>query len=284
MTATVVLHCGEFVMIGTDTRTAFGDPPTSFDDDAVKLWRSDAGLITGYGYVPLLDAVKQRFVAHGVEHTDQLATIVHEERTARERWDPGWRSTYALDTGWFVTYETIAEGVRRVRCRCVRADGDSWGASAPFALVQLPHGARPDEARSLEKALLPKVRAVETFVGLYGAIHHHAELAAEVVRYASERFNTCGPWMSVGVHAVCGSRRFTIGATLARRSRAPFRSPATATPDVGRLAVGPAGSLPSDTPPRPHGGVSARPVGHSRLPSPGEASHHQSHTEPKRGQ
>lgn len=117
VTFLVAIHAGGYVLLAADKMEsvrAFGQS-FSVHGAASKIVQTPLGAITGAGLVSLLDAVKTRVQAASVSHTDQVLSIIHDERDrAREQ---GSASEQDLAcTSWLLTYRAPVGGDIAVRC------------------------------------------------------------------------------------------------------------------------------------------------------------------------
>jgi len=109
MTLVIGMHLSEFVLLAADTRTTRGYPGevVDVDDDTCKILKTPIGLITGAGYVTLLDAVKERLMDEPIDRTEDIEGIIAEERqvVADELDDNARLRSEGLDyTSWMFTY------------------------------------------------------------------------------------------------------------------------------------------------------------------------------------
>jgi hypothetical protein len=117
VTFLVAIHAGSYVLLAADKMESvrvFGQS-IPLHGAASKIVQTPLGAITGAGLVFLLDAVKTRVQAASVSHTDQVLSIIHDERDrARER---GGASEQDLAcTSWLLTYRAPVGGDIAVRC------------------------------------------------------------------------------------------------------------------------------------------------------------------------
>lgn len=117
VTFLIAIHAGGYARLAADkmeSARAFG-LTVPLNSEASKIVETPLGAVTGAGLVSLLDAVKRRIQTESVSHTDQMLSVIHDERQrAREQ---GEASEQDLAyTSWLLTYRARAgEGVA-VRC------------------------------------------------------------------------------------------------------------------------------------------------------------------------
>jgi hypothetical protein len=71
MTAILGMNLGDYLILSSDTRATLETPfGKHYEDGDQKLLKTSCGLVTGAGYVPLLEAVKKKMNAKDISHTD----------------------------------------------------------------------------------------------------------------------------------------------------------------------------------------------------------------------
>ena len=88
MSLVIAMHSNEFSIIAADKRTVFAIDAQIVhkNDDSEKIYKTGLGLITGCGYIELLDAVKHRIANTPITNTDQIVDIIINERKAISFW------------------------------------------------------------------------------------------------------------------------------------------------------------------------------------------------------
>lgn len=117
MTFLIAIHASGYALLAADKMESvrtFGQT-VPLNIEASKIVETPLGAVTGAGLVSLLDAVKDRIQTESVSHTDQMLSVIHEERQrAREQ---GSASTQDLaHTSWLLTYRARAGDDVAVRC------------------------------------------------------------------------------------------------------------------------------------------------------------------------
>lgn len=118
MTIAFGIDLNSYAILAADTRTTydvFGTP--YYDDESPKVQSTTMGLITGAGFLPLLDAVKGRLAHETITHTSRLLSIILEETSRiREEWQKHLQiETWIEQTGWIFSYSTILDNSPRLR-------------------------------------------------------------------------------------------------------------------------------------------------------------------------
>lgn len=88
MTITLGIDFGDYIFIAADTRTVTYDRLgriIHIRDDTQKIIKTRFGLVTGSGYLDLLDAIKSKLVEENSKlHTDKILDIIKAEWTKCE--------------------------------------------------------------------------------------------------------------------------------------------------------------------------------------------------------
>lgn len=117
MTIKVGINLGEYAILAADTRVSFisGDYLLSFRDDAEKIQKTKIGLITGAGYVDLLNDVKDYLSINEITHTSEIEEAIRKFRgkytlECNLNSHINGRSKKSFEsTGWIYTYSTPFE-------------------------------------------------------------------------------------------------------------------------------------------------------------------------------
>ncbi|MDZ7855747.1 hypothetical protein [Sphaerotilus sp.] len=117
MTFLVAIHAGSYVLLAADKMESVRvfDQSLPLHSTASKIVDTPLGAITGAGLVSLLDAVKARIQAEPVSHTDQVLSIIHDERD-RARGQGSASEQDLAYTSWLLTYRAPVGGDIAVRC------------------------------------------------------------------------------------------------------------------------------------------------------------------------
>ena len=109
MSLVVGMNVGEYVLLASDTRITGirKEGPRIHSDGHSKVHRTGMGIVTGTGFVGLLDSVRKRWVEEDPTHTDAIKTIVREESSeALELYQNHQVVSHAIkhETFWLFTY------------------------------------------------------------------------------------------------------------------------------------------------------------------------------------
>jgi hypothetical protein len=120
MTLLTTIHLGDYAIIASDRKEVFKFNGTVIPrhENADKLIETGIGLITGSGYVALLNAVKERVAVEDITHTDQILNIITSERW-QIRHSPLYseyqKNEFLNFTCWLLSYRTIADKSQYLR-------------------------------------------------------------------------------------------------------------------------------------------------------------------------
>lgn len=109
MTIALGIHLGTYAMLAADTRITYPTYLWLHDDAARKIQKTTLGLITGAGYVPLLDQVKRKLATESPTNTNDILAIIREAR-ANMLEAGGEVQSLVQTTGWIFTYNSLADG------------------------------------------------------------------------------------------------------------------------------------------------------------------------------
>ena len=118
MTIAIGVNLGSYAILAADTRTTYYRLGMPFcDDNSSKVQKTTMGLITGAGFLPLLDGVKRMLVTEQVTNTERVLSIINEES---ERARQAWRIHSQIDfwieqTGWIFSYTTTLDNQPTLR-------------------------------------------------------------------------------------------------------------------------------------------------------------------------
>lgn len=216
MTMAVGFHLGGYVMLAADTRVTgylFG-VPISCQDDQEKVHRTGIGLITGAGYCPLLEAVRDRFKSMGEGNSNDIIRIIREEREKQRAQLAlaGLISSKSVDTGWIFTYLTAADGKLKLRMGLSHSTIDDKQfcvyESGQCCLIA-PAEASKQQAEVLHEGLIAALEPLQDIsdqAKLQASIVRHWGLIAGVIRKLKPQFPSISAFSQVGVHLASGHR------------------------------------------------------------------------------
>lgn len=109
MTIAIGINLGLCAILAADTRTTYNRfGHVFYDDNSEKVQKTKMGLITGAGFGPLLDGVKNRLAIEEFTNTECMLNIIKHET---EKTKSAWRrypqiESWIGQTGWIFSYIT----------------------------------------------------------------------------------------------------------------------------------------------------------------------------------
>ncbi|WP_407507288.1 hypothetical protein [Vibrio parahaemolyticus] len=114
MTMIVGLHLGDYVLVAADKRETYvvnGQVVSVISDEVNKLVNWGAGVVTGSGYVPLLNELKSKLSRINITTTDQILNLANEISESSSEQPEYWRKT----TNWMFSF--VANTPSGLQCR-----------------------------------------------------------------------------------------------------------------------------------------------------------------------
>lgn len=120
MTALIAINLGDIAIIAADKKEVFilGETVIPIHEDADKIVDTRIGLMTGSGYVPLLQEVKDQVSSASIHHTDQIISHIHRAQQKvkdADSFSDQQKAQILTTTGWLFTYQTISDGRTALR-------------------------------------------------------------------------------------------------------------------------------------------------------------------------
>jgi len=182
----------------------------AYRDERTKISRTSLGLITGAGFIGLLEAVKRRLDFREVFSSDRIVEIAREERQRIDS-DPRYRqdpkvAESLITTGWLFTYFSPADvGIRLRLAVCHPANDYKLALVEENAsFVMMPAGATTDQLERISRRLQEHVIPLHEISDLRESIQHHAALAGAVTRAVAQDFESVSPSFHIGVQTIDG--------------------------------------------------------------------------------
>lgn len=120
MTLLVALNLGELAIIAADKKEVLIKDGNIYplNESAEKIIDTGIGLITGSGYVTLLDRVKEKVSSNPISNTDQILSIIIGEREEIQGsflLSDAQKSELLDKTGWLFSYRTMVADLAKLR-------------------------------------------------------------------------------------------------------------------------------------------------------------------------
>ena len=203
MTLLIGLHLKTYVMLAADTRTIYLSPNGKilwYDDKSEKIQKTTMGLITGAGFKPLLDSVKERLRDQVINHTDQIIEIIHQETSAfLDKYHLDHESI--LNTGWLFSYITLCDVEPVLRLALIHLKEGSVIKLVPEGefIVVMPSEATPEQAKVVNKVIQEYMRPSYDTSELEGSIRYHVIVIKEIVDSLHKIYRSISKSFQVGV-------------------------------------------------------------------------------------
>jgi len=120
VTFLATIHAKEYAIIAADKMEVaiIGSGFVPVRRDVDKIIYTGIGLMTGSGYVTLLDEVKTAVSGTDITHTDQILGIIKEKRLiirSNPHLPENQKSDFLTNTGWLFTYYTVVDNKPTIR-------------------------------------------------------------------------------------------------------------------------------------------------------------------------
>ncbi len=207
MTAILGMNLGAYLILSSDTRATLETPfGKHFKDGDQKLLKTSCGLVTGAGYVSLLEAVKQRMNATDVCRTDQFLEIAKSER---EHFITRFGMQYGRDrkhfdyTCWLFSYMTLdgEEPLLRLALIHFKEYGENIALILEDkAMVILPFEAAKEKREDFGR-YQNFLRQHMARSNVPGNIDHNIRLAAKCMNDMANQYASVSPDIHIGIHS-----------------------------------------------------------------------------------
>jgi hypothetical protein len=120
MTILVAMNLGEIAIVAADKKEVaiFDGAIFPLNENAEKIIDTGIGLMTGSGYVSLLDKVKLSTSESIIQSTDDIVNIILQERSAisdEPNLTEAQKNELLSKTGWLFSYITLVGNLRKLR-------------------------------------------------------------------------------------------------------------------------------------------------------------------------
>ena len=212
MTICIAVHFGEFIALAADTRTSLGRPTISFKDGTEKIHETAIGLVTGSGWVELLDPVRKRLLNETLTHSNKILEIIKDEISAADEYYMYATEEIINSTGWIYTYASIEHNEP-----CIRLGLYHGSISRELTESQylIPKGgacvwidAQFSENSSIHysRYLTDKLEAICKIKDIEKKFDSFIEQCTNLVSYASHRYDSVSAEFNIGLHFINGDK------------------------------------------------------------------------------
>jgi hypothetical protein len=216
MTIALGINFGSYVLLAADTRATYYDLShrrVGCSDACEKIYKTSIGMVTGAGSEPLLNLVSDRFnEIDEIISTDQLVSIVNEERLRYRTLYPQVPEKSIKSTGWIFSYVTFAEGTldkgtQTLRLGVIRSSGNIIGRRYlvnDYPYVIPPYRTTEEDFDLITSFLKKEIKSADQFETLPDSIEYHWSLLAKLIRTIQPDFLSISPYCQVGIHTLEG--------------------------------------------------------------------------------
>lgn len=210
MTMVVGMHLGSYVLIAADTRMTYYPSAStrSWRDGKGKVHTTKLGLISGAGFAPLLDAVRQRLATgegEGIRCLDDIKRITAEEASRHRpplEWPDDAKRAHEK-SAWLMTWLNPTRlGGDHLRLGLLPAFTDPHVYSIEKGDVALlaPLELSPDDIEKARENLKRDMVTPDTPEGFVASVEENVALVASAIRWGASVSDGVGEDFQVGVH------------------------------------------------------------------------------------
>ena len=207
MTIAIGINLGSYAILAADTRTTyhrFGMP--FYDDNSSKVQKTMMGLITGAGFLPLLDSVKRKLATEQITNTERVLSIITEER---EKTLQAWRIHSQIDswieqTGWIFSYTTPLNNEPTLRVGIFHPSINkemyvTYEIGSPEIIF--PVELDPETAKTIYKPILQRIKVPSDSSELQSSIEQNSVIIGAVINALQPHCPSISRRFQVGIHS-----------------------------------------------------------------------------------
>jgi len=207
MTIAIGINLGSYAILAADTRTTyhrFGMP--FYDDNSTKVQKTTMGLITGAGFLPLLDSVKRKLATEQITSTERVLIIIKEER---ERILQAWRIHSQIDswieqTGWIFSYTALLNNEPALRVGIFHPSINkemyaTYEVGSPEIIF--PVELDPETAKAIYDPILQRIKVPTDSSKLQSSIEQNSTAIGAVISALQPHCPSISRRLQVGIHS-----------------------------------------------------------------------------------
>jgi hypothetical protein len=205
MTIAIGINFGAYVLLAADTCTTYYDwngRVLGYKDDSIKIQKTYLGLITGAGGEELLYLVKNRLKEEETRDTNQVLSIIREERRHYRRPLAVLEPHLVENTGWIFTYLKLDQGNYTLRLAMYhpRFGDDLVLFAENDPAVIFPREATEKDAMLIGDFLKESLRPFAQFESLADSFQYHWPIITKLIRAIQPKFPSISRSLQIGVH------------------------------------------------------------------------------------
>ena len=207
MTIAIGINLGSYAILAADTRTTyhrFGMP--FYDDNSSKVQKTMMGLITGAGFLPLLDSVKRKLATEQITNTERVLSIITEERKKTLQ---AWRIHSQIDswveqTGWIFSYTALLNNEPTLRVGIFHPSINkemyvTYEVGSPEIIF--PVELDPETAKAIYEPILQRIKVPSDSSELQSSIEQNSVIIGAVINALQPHCPSISRRFQVGIHS-----------------------------------------------------------------------------------
>jgi hypothetical protein len=214
MTLVAGLHLGELVIIAADKREVKmrDNVIISKNDNVEKIISAGIGLITGSGFVNLLQSVKEDIKNSTITDTDQIFDIIQRRREELRSYSLGDKEVTEADirqTGWLFSYRTVDDNnLPLLRLAIIHQSlGDTIGLyEEGKATAIAPFDSNEEEVKRLSENLTKQLKTTKKIPDLSDTLNYHIPLLQQLFLQVAEVCESVCEEFNIGITTIDGTQ------------------------------------------------------------------------------
>lgn len=207
MTLIIGMHLSDYVIIASDKKevAVLNGIVIPLHEDANKIINTDMGLVTGSGFVDLLNRVKNRIALNQICHTDEILNIIKTEREAIAQilgcFDEAERKIL-FHTGWIFSYRTIIDDEIRIRLAIYHPSIDEQyyaTINEKDAIAVFPLDIVPEQAKSFNERLRSSMLSLDNEPDINRNMSYNISQLLTLIAAVSEISETVSKTCDIGI-------------------------------------------------------------------------------------
>lgn len=207
MTLIMGMHLSDYVIIASDKKevAVLNGIVIPLHEDSNKIINTDMGLVTGSGFVDLLNRVKNRIALNQICHTDEILTIIKAEREAiaqKLRYTDEAERKILFHTGWLFSYRTIIGDEIRIRLAIYHPSIDEQHyatVNENDIIAVFPLDIAPEQTKYLNERLRSSMLSLDKEPDINRNMSHNISQLLTLVAAVSEISETVSKTCDIGI-------------------------------------------------------------------------------------
>ena len=207
MTIAIGINLGLYAILAADTRTTYHKPGIPFyDDNSSKVQKTAMGLITGAGFCPALDSVKNRLETEQITNTDAVLSIIKEEsKKTQQTWQTHPQiHSWMEQTGWIFSYTTLLNNQPLLRLGIFHPSisKDEFGIyEVGKPAIIFPVELDREKVEAICDPILQKIKVPADSSELQSSVERNTAIIAAVINALQPHCPSISRRFQVGIHS-----------------------------------------------------------------------------------